>query len=72
MITEQKIKLQEVLTVCDTAGEDDYNNLRPLSYPDADVFIVCYSVERPESLKSVQEKWIPEVCLILFFMCYIL
>ncbi|VDK88136.1 unnamed protein product [Litomosoides sigmodontis] len=51
----------KVLTVCDTAGEDDYNNLRPLSYPDADVFIVCYSVERPESLKSVQEKWIPEI-----------
>ncbi|CAG9539260.1 unnamed protein product [Cercopithifilaria johnstoni] len=51
----------KVLTVRDTAGEDDYNTLRPLSYPDADVFIVCYSVERPESLKSVQEKWIPEI-----------
>ncbi|VDN08396.1 unnamed protein product [Thelazia callipaeda] len=53
--------VQKVLTVCDTAGEDDYNRLRPLSYPDADVFIVCYSVERPQSLKSVQEKWIPEI-----------
>uniref|UniRef100_A0A0R3RPV5 Ras-like GTP-binding protein Rho1 n=1 Tax=Elaeophora elaphi TaxID=1147741 RepID=A0A0R3RPV5_9BILA len=51
----------KMLTVCDTAGEDDYNNLRPLSYPDTDVFIVCYSVERPESLKSVEEKWIPEI-----------
>ncbi|KAK6104792.1 Ras family protein [Brugia pahangi] len=51
----------KVLTVCDTAGEDDYNTLRPLSYPDADLFIVCYSVERPESLKSVAEKWIPEI-----------
>lgn len=51
----------KVLTVCDTAGEDDYNTLRPLSYPDADVFIVCYSVERVQSLKSVQEKWIPEI-----------
>lgn len=49
--------------MCDTAGEDDYNTLRPLSYPDADVFIVCYSVERVQSLKSVQEKWIPEVGL---------
>ncbi|VDN83078.1 unnamed protein product [Brugia pahangi] len=53
--------MQKVLTVCDTAGEDDYNTLRPLSYPDADLFIVCYSVERPESLKSVAEKWIPEI-----------
>lgn len=51
----------KILTVCDTAGEDDYNTLRPLSYPDTDVFIVCYSVERPQSLKSVQEKWIPEI-----------
>uniref|UniRef100_A0A915PKV6 Uncharacterized protein n=1 Tax=Setaria digitata TaxID=48799 RepID=A0A915PKV6_9BILA len=51
----------KVLTVCDTAGEDDYNTLRPLSYPDTDVFIVCYSVERPQSLKSLQEKWIPEI-----------
>uniref|UniRef100_A0AAF5PYH4 Ras family protein n=1 Tax=Wuchereria bancrofti TaxID=6293 RepID=A0AAF5PYH4_WUCBA len=51
----------KILTVCDTAGEDDYNTLRPLSYPDTDLFIVCYSVERPESLKSVEEKWIPEI-----------
>ncbi|MCP9263959.1 Transforming protein RhoA [Dirofilaria immitis] len=45
----------KVLTVCDTAGEDDYNTLRPLSYPDTDVFIACYSVERPESLKGIRE-----------------
>uniref|UniRef100_A0A914ZKM9 Uncharacterized protein n=1 Tax=Parascaris univalens TaxID=6257 RepID=A0A914ZKM9_PARUN len=51
----------KVLTVCDTAGEDDYNTLRPLSYPDADVFLVCYSVERPESIKNIREKWIPEI-----------
>uniref|UniRef100_A0A914DM08 Rho GTPase n=1 Tax=Acrobeloides nanus TaxID=290746 RepID=A0A914DM08_9BILA len=49
------------LTVCDTAGEDDFNKLRPLSYPDADVFIVCYSVERPESIKNIRESWIPEI-----------
>ncbi|VDN59510.1 unnamed protein product [Dracunculus medinensis] len=51
----------KVITVCDTAGEDDYNSLRPLSYPDADVFIVCYSVERPGSIKSIREKWLPEI-----------
>uniref|UniRef100_A0A183TZC0 Ras-like GTP-binding protein Rho1 n=1 Tax=Toxocara canis TaxID=6265 RepID=A0A183TZC0_TOXCA len=52
---------QKALTVCDTAGEDDYNTLRPLSYPDADVFLACYSVERPESIKNIREKWIPEI-----------
>ncbi|EJW80821.1 hypothetical protein WUBG_08270, partial [Wuchereria bancrofti] len=51
----------EALVNGKNAGEDDYNTLRPLSYPDTDLFIVCYSVERPESLKSVEEKWIPEI-----------
>uniref|UniRef100_A0AC35GN55 Rho GTPase n=1 Tax=Panagrolaimus sp. PS1159 TaxID=55785 RepID=A0AC35GN55_9BILA len=51
----------KIVTVCDTAGEEDFNQLRPLSYPDADVFIVCYSVERPDSVKRIREKWIPEI-----------
>uniref|UniRef100_A0A915CMR7 Uncharacterized protein n=1 Tax=Ditylenchus dipsaci TaxID=166011 RepID=A0A915CMR7_9BILA len=32
-----------------------------LTLPDADVFIVCYSVDRGDSLKSIREKWIPEI-----------
>uniref|UniRef100_A0A7E4UWA9 Rho-related GTP-binding protein RhoU n=1 Tax=Panagrellus redivivus TaxID=6233 RepID=A0A7E4UWA9_PANRE len=51
----------KMLTVCDTAGEEEFNSLRPLSYPDADVFIVCYSVERAESMKHIRERWIPEI-----------
>lgn len=50
-----------MLVVCDTAGSEDFSSLRPLSYPDADVFIICYSVDQIDSLRSIREKWIPEV-----------
>lgn len=45
----------------DTAGQEDYDRLRPLSYPDSDVVLVCFSVDLPDSLENVQEKWISEV-----------
>eukprot|EP00842_Homolaphlyctis_polyrhiza_P003175 jgi/Hompol1/3859/HPOL_006789-RA len=44
------------LAIWDTAGQDDYARLRPLSYPDTDALIVCFSVDQPESLKNVEEK----------------
>ncbi|XP_067944390.1 ras-related C3 botulinum toxin substrate 1-like [Watersipora subatra] len=49
------------LDLWDTAGQEDYDRLRPLSYPQTDVFIVCFSVIAPVSLKNAKEKWIPEV-----------
>ena len=45
----------------DTAGQEDYDRLRPLSYPDTDVFIVCYSIVNPSSYTNVKSKWIPEI-----------
>ncbi|CAD5212123.1 unnamed protein product [Bursaphelenchus okinawaensis] len=51
----------DMITVCDTAGEEDFSSMRPLSYPDADVFLVCYSVENTDSLKHIQHKWVPEI-----------
>ena len=49
------------LRVWDTAGQEDYDRLRPLSYPKTDVFVVVFSVGSPSSYKNVIEKWIPEV-----------
>ena len=43
------------------AGQEDYDRLRPLSYPQTDVFLVCFSVESPTSLENVKHKWIPEI-----------
>ena len=45
----------------DTAGQEDYDRLRPLSYPDANIILICFSIDSPTSATSVIEKWIPEV-----------
>ncbi|CAN0021133.1 ras-like GTP-binding protein RHO [Lethenteron reissneri] len=52
---------QVELALWDTAGQEDYDRLRPLSYPDTDVILMCFSVDSPDSLENVPEKWVPEV-----------
>ncbi|RLW10413.1 hypothetical protein DV515_00001871 [Chloebia gouldiae] len=56
---------QHLLGLYDTAGQEDYNQLRPLSYPNTDVFLICFSVVNPASYHNVQEEWVPElkVCM---------
>ncbi|KAJ1921162.1 GTP-binding protein Rho1 [Mycoemilia scoparia] len=49
------------LALWDTAGQEDYDRLRPLSYPDSHVILICYAIDSPDSLENVQEKWISEV-----------
>jgi small GTP-binding protein len=49
------------LGLFDTAGQEDYDRLRPLSYPQTDIFLVCFSVTSPSSFANVREKWFPEV-----------
>lgn len=34
---------------------------RPLSYPDTDVLLVCFSLENPDSFENITQKWIPEI-----------
>lgn len=45
----------------DTAGQEDYDNIRPMTYADTDVFLVCYAVDSPTSLENVVAKWVPEL-----------
>lgn len=52
---------QVELALWDTAGQEDYDRLRPLSYPDTDVILMCYSIDNPDSLENISEKWTPEV-----------
>ncbi len=40
----------------DTAGQEEYDRLRPLSYPETDIVLICYAVDCPTSLDSVKEK----------------
>jgi len=49
------------LGLFDSAGQEDYDRLRPLSYPQTDVFLICFSVVAPSSFENVREKWYPEV-----------
>ena len=47
--------------MCDTPGQDDFDTLRPLVYPNTDVFLLCFSVVSPSSFLNIKEKWIPEI-----------
>jgi len=49
------------LGLWDTAGQEDYDRLRPLSYPQTDVFLVCFSVISQASFENVKTKWVPEI-----------
>ncbi|KPM08449.1 ras-related C3 botulinum toxin substrate 1-like protein [Sarcoptes scabiei] len=56
------------LGLWDTAGQEDYDRLRPLSYPQTDAFLLCFSVVSPPSvrtkvllLENVLVKWVPEI-----------
>jgi small GTP-binding protein len=49
------------LGLWDTAGQEDYDRLRPLSYPSTDIFLICFSVVSPASYLNVKSKWYPEV-----------
>ncbi|KAM4715650.1 ras-related C3 botulinum toxin substrate 1-like [Anableps anableps] len=57
------------LGLWDTAGQEDYDKLRPLSYPQTvglhkstrDVFLVCFSVVSPASFENVRVKWSQEL-----------
>ncbi|TWW78017.1 Rho-related GTP-binding protein [Takifugu flavidus] len=40
---------------------EDYDRLRPLSYPMTDVFLICFSVVNPASFQNVREEWVPEL-----------
>lgn len=49
------------LALWDTAGQEEYDRLRVLSYPEVNVLLVCFSIDSPTSLDNVVDKWVPEV-----------
>ncbi|AMD19414.1 HBR513Wp [Eremothecium sinecaudum] len=49
------------LHLWDTAGQEEYDRLRPLSYPQTDIFIICFSVNERASFHNAFDKWFPEI-----------
>ena len=49
------------LGLWDTAGQEEFDRIRQLSYPGTDVFFICFSIKNDSSFINVSEKWIPEV-----------
>lgn len=44
------------LALWDTAGQEEYDRLRPLSYPETDLLFVCFAIDCPNSLENVLDK----------------
>lgn len=44
------------LALWDTAGQEDYDRLRPLSYFETDVVVICYAVDNQNSFQNVRDK----------------
>ncbi|KAK6633507.1 hypothetical protein RUM43_001086 [Polyplax serrata] len=49
------------MIIWDTAGQEDYERLRPLSYPNTDCFLLCFSVVSRSSYQNIFSKWTPEI-----------
>lgn len=45
----------------DTEGHEDYDSTRPESYPDTNVFLLCFSLSSETSFESLKSKWLPEL-----------
>ncbi|EAW09262.1 Rho family GTPase RHO3 [Aspergillus clavatus NRRL 1] len=49
------------LSLWDTAGQEEFDRLRALSYEDTHVIMLCFSVDSPDSFENVASKWIDEI-----------
>ncbi|KAJ5076520.1 hypothetical protein M0811_06100 [Anaeramoeba ignava] len=45
----------------DPTGGEDFDRLRPLSYPETDVFLLIFSIASPISYENILKKWVPEI-----------
>nr|GAT55095.1 predicted protein [Mycena chlorophos] len=52
---------QVELSLWDTAGQEEFDRLRSLSYAETHVIMICFSVDNPISLENVESKWLDEI-----------
>ena len=67
-VSEIQLDGQKVeLRLKDTAGQEDYDRLRPLAYPQSHVILICFAIDSSDSLENVQIKvssCFKKVCLL--------
>ncbi|CAJ0647765.1 14689_t:CDS:10, partial [Entrophospora sp. SA101] len=49
------------LSLWDTAGQEEFDRLRTLSYADTHVVMMCFSVDNRDSLDNIDSKWMQEI-----------
>ncbi|KAF8498703.1 ras family-domain-containing protein [Russula emetica] len=49
------------LSLWDTAGQEEFDRLRSLSYAETHVVMMCFSVDNPTSLENIETKWLDEI-----------
>ncbi|XP_053393141.1 ras-related C3 botulinum toxin substrate 1-like isoform X2 [Mercenaria mercenaria] len=49
------------ISIWDTPGQEEYNRLRPLSYPHTDIFLMCFSLVTKSTFENIRQKWYPEI-----------
>ncbi|ODV85546.1 hypothetical protein CANARDRAFT_7653 [[Candida] arabinofermentans NRRL YB-2248] len=49
------------LALWDTAGQEEYERLRPLSYSKAHIILIGFALNAPDSLDNAAVKWAQEV-----------
>lgn len=49
------------LSLWDTAGQEEFDRLRSLSYDDTHAILLCFSVDSRDSLENVESKWVGEI-----------
>ena len=52
----------------DTAGQEEYDRLRPLSYPGTDIVLLCFSLIQRSTLDYIKEK-VPFCCQLVLALC---
>lgn len=49
------------IILSDTAGQEEFDKLRKLSYTNIDVFIICYAIDQRDSFENIKSLWYPEI-----------
>lgn len=49
------------LSLWDTAGQEEFDRIRLLSYENTHVYMICFSVENRDSLQNIPDKWLDEI-----------